>query len=129
MEGARVRYALEGSVQRDRNRTRVNAQLIDAESGAHLSADRFQQDVADLFKLQDDVVANALSYELVRAEAGAATRSKNPDAIHLTMRGLAALYQWQQQPPTKDSHSHQPFPPRERAIQRFRSMKTLQRFS
>jgi TolB-like protein len=57
MEGARVRYALEGSVQRDRNRTRVNAQLIDAESGAHLSADRFQEDVADLFKLQDDVVA------------------------------------------------------------------------
>ena len=77
-----VRYVLEGSVQRDQNRVRVNAQLIDGESGAHLWADRFQEDVADLFKLQDDVVArlgNALSYELIRAEAEAATRSKNPE--------------------------------------------------
>jgi adenylate cyclase len=67
-----VRYVLEGSVQRDQNRVRVNAQLIDGETAAHLWADRFQEDVADLFKLQDDVVArlaNALSYELVRAEA------------------------------------------------------------
>ncbi len=71
-----VRYVLEGSVQRDQNRVRVNAQLIDGETGAHLWADRFQEDVADLFKLQDDVVArlaNALSYELVRAEAEAAS--------------------------------------------------------
>jgi TolB-like protein len=41
-----VRYVLEGSVQRDQNRVRVNAQLIDAESGAHLWADRFEEDVA-----------------------------------------------------------------------------------
>ena len=52
-----VRYVLEGSVQRDQNRVRVNAQLIDAQTGAHLWADRFEEDVADLFKLQDDVVA------------------------------------------------------------------------
>jgi adenylate cyclase len=52
-----VRYVLEGSVQRDQNRVRVNAQLIDAESGAHLWAERFEEDVADLFKLQDEVVA------------------------------------------------------------------------
>ena len=52
-----VRYVLEGSVQRDQNRVRVNAQLIDAQSGAHLWADRFEEDVADLFKLQDQVVA------------------------------------------------------------------------
>src|SRR5208283_2122170 len=51
-----VRYVLEGSVQRDRGRVRVNAQLIDASSGAHLWADRFDEDVADLFKLQDEVV-------------------------------------------------------------------------
>jgi adenylate cyclase len=85
-----VRYVLEGSVQRDQNRVRVNAQLIDGETGAHLWADRFQEDVIDLFKLQDDVVArlaNALSYELVRAEAEAATRLKNPDSIDLVMRG------------------------------------------
>ena len=52
-----VRYVLEGSVQRDQNRMRVNAQLIDAQSGAHLWADRFEEDVTDLFKLQDQVVA------------------------------------------------------------------------
>ena len=45
-----VRYVLEGSAQRDANRVRVNAQLIDAESGAHLWADRFEEDVVDLFK-------------------------------------------------------------------------------
>ena len=87
-----VRYVLEGSAQRDRNRVRVNAQLIDAESGAHLWADRFEEDVADLFKLQDEVVArlaNTLGIELVKAEAERAARSKNPDAVDLTMRGWA----------------------------------------
>jgi adenylate cyclase len=100
-----VRYVLEGSVQRDQNRVRVNAQLIDGETGAHLWADRFQEDVSDLFKLQDDVVArlaNALSHELVRVEADAATRSKNPDSIDLVMRGRATSLLWVQQPPTKD---------------------------
>jgi adenylate cyclase len=51
-----VRYVLEGSVERDQNRVRVNAQLIDAETGAHLWADRFDEDMADLFKLQDEIV-------------------------------------------------------------------------
>ncbi|HXE24257.1 MAG TPA: FlgO family outer membrane protein, partial [Roseiarcus sp.] len=67
-----VRYVLEGSVQRDQNKVRVNAQLVDADSGAHLWAQRFEEDVADLFKLQDQVVArlaNALGYALVKAEA------------------------------------------------------------
>jgi adenylate cyclase len=93
-----VRYVLEGSVQRDANRVRVNAQLIDAESGAHLWADRFEDDVADLFKLQDAVVARlarALQVELVNAEAQRSLhdRPRNPDAIDLTMRGLALLNQ------------------------------------
>ena len=48
---------LEGSVQRDQSRVRVNAQFVDAETGAHLWADRFEEDLADLFKLQDDVYA------------------------------------------------------------------------
>ena len=67
-----VRYVLEGSVQRNQNRVRVNAQLIDAETGAHMWADRFEADVAELFKLQDQVVgqlANALRNELGKAEA------------------------------------------------------------
>ena len=91
-----VRYVLEGSVERDQNRVRVNAQLIDAESGAHIWAERFEEDVADLFKLQDQVVArlaNTLGFELVKAEAEKSARSNNPDAIDLTMRGLALLQQ------------------------------------
>jgi adenylate cyclase len=99
-----VRYVLEGSVQRDGTRVRVNAQLIDAETGAHIWADRFEEDVADLFKLQDQVVArlaNALNYELVRADAESAAHSKNPDLIDLDMRGTEALWRSQQQP-TKD---------------------------
>jgi adenylate cyclase len=96
-----VRYVLEGSVQRDQNRVRVNAQLIDAQSGAHLWADRFEEDVADLFKLQDQVVArlaNSLGSELVMAEAEKSAHSKIPDAIDLAMRGWALTWQARQQP-------------------------------
>jgi adenylate cyclase len=97
-----VRYVLEGSVQRDKNRVRVNAQLIDSETGAHLWADRFEEDFPDLFKLQDQVVirlANTLGYELIKAEAQKSGHSTNPDAIDLTMRGWAAFWQ----PTTKES--------------------------
>jgi TolB-like protein len=96
-----VRYVLDGSVQRDQNRVRVNAQLVDAESGAHVWADRFEENVADLFKLQDEVVArlaNTLGYELVKAEAERSARSKSPDSIDLTMRGWALVWQGYQQP-------------------------------
>ena len=91
-----VRYVLEGSVQRDQNHVRVNAQLIDGETGAHLWADRFEEDLTDVFKLQDQVVArlaNALGYELVKAEAQKSAHSTNPDAIDMTMRGWAAFWQ------------------------------------
>ena len=101
-----VRYVLEGSVQRDQNRVRVNAQLIDAESGAHLWAERFEEDVADLFKLQDQVVArlaNTLGYELVKAEAAKGARSTNPDANDLVMRGLA-LFNEQSFQPSKEKN-------------------------
>jgi TolB-like protein len=89
-----VRYVLEGSVQRDQNRVRVNAQLIDAESGGDIWADRFEADRADLFNLQDQVVAqlaNALRYELGVAEAAKGARAQNPDAIDLAMRGWALI--------------------------------------
>jgi adenylate cyclase len=95
-----VRYVLEGSVQRDGTRVRVNAQLIDAETGAHLWADRFEEDVVDLFKLQDQVVArlaNALGIELIKAEAQRDERIAHPDAFDLTMRGRALQMQAQEQ--------------------------------
>ena len=97
-----VRYVLEGSVQRDQNRVRINAQLIDGETGAHLWADRFEESINDLFKLQDEIVArlaNSLGYELARAEAQKSVHSTNPDAIDLMMRGWATLWQ----PMTKES--------------------------
>jgi adenylate cyclase len=100
-----VRYVLEGSVQRDQNRARVNVQLIDAESGAHIWADRFEEQIADLFKLQDQVVArltNTLGLELTKAEAEKAAKTENPDAIDLAMRGWA-LQQQALQRPSKES--------------------------
>jgi tetratricopeptide (TPR) repeat protein len=99
-----VRYVLEGSVQRDQNRVRVNAQLVDADSGAHLWADRFEEDVADLFKLQDQVVArlaNALGYALVAAEAKRDSRSANPDVTDLAMQGWILVWRSIEQPPTE----------------------------
>jgi adenylate cyclase len=93
-----VRYVLEGSVQRDASRVRVNAQLVDAESGAHLWADRFEEDVVDLFKLQDEVVARlarALQVQLINAEAQRSLHDRpgNPDAVDLTMRGWSFVNQ------------------------------------
>jgi TolB-like protein/class 3 adenylate cyclase len=87
-----VRYALEGSVQRAGARMRVNVQLIDAESGAHLWAERFDKPVADLYDMQDEIVARlagALNTELIAAEARRAEQSPNPDSIDLTFQGWA----------------------------------------
>ena len=87
-----VRYVLEGSVQRAGSRMRVNVQLIDAESGAHLWAERFDKPVADLFDMQDEIVArlaNALSAQLFAAEARRAERKPNLDSLDLTFQGWA----------------------------------------
>jgi TolB-like protein len=87
-----VRYVLEGSVQRGGNRLRVNVQLIDAETGNHLWAERFDKPVVDLFDMQDEIVsrlANALDAELIAAEARRAERSLNPDAMDLVFQGRA----------------------------------------
>jgi TolB-like protein/Tfp pilus assembly protein PilF len=89
-----VRYVLEGSVQRSGNRLRVNAQLIDAETGNHLWADRFDKPVADLFDMQDEIVsrlANTLNAELIAIEARRAERSSHPDAMDLNFQGYACL--------------------------------------
>jgi adenylate cyclase len=87
-----VRYVLEGSVQRDANRVGVNAQLIDAESGGHLWAERFDKPLADLFGMQDEIVASLASQlgaELVANEARRAERAPSPDAMDLYFQGLA----------------------------------------
>jgi TolB-like protein/class 3 adenylate cyclase len=87
-----VRYVLEGSVQRGGSRFRVNVQLIDAETGSHLWAERFDKPVADLFDVQDEIVsrlANALTSQLVEAEAQRAERSPHPDATDLYFQGWA----------------------------------------
>ena len=85
-----VRYVLEGSVQRAGNRLRVNVQLVDAETGNHLWAERFDKTIADLFDMQDEIVsrlANALDAELIAAEARRAERSPHPDAMDLIFQG------------------------------------------
>lgn len=85
-----VRYALEGSIQRDRNRLRVNVQLVETETGSHLWADRFDKPVADLLDMQDEIVArlaNTVNAQLIEAEARRAENTPNPDAIDLIFRG------------------------------------------
>ncbi|HZZ24659.1 MAG TPA: adenylate/guanylate cyclase domain-containing protein [Roseiarcus sp.] len=87
-----VRYVLEGSVQRGGNRLRVNVQLIDAETGNHLWAERFDKPLADLFDMQDEIVArlaNALNAQLAVAEARRAETAPNPDSTDLNFQGLA----------------------------------------
>jgi TolB-like protein/class 3 adenylate cyclase/cytochrome c-type biogenesis protein CcmH/NrfG len=89
-----VRYALEGSVQRFGSRLRVNVQLIDAASGAHLWAERFDKPLADLFDMQDEIVArlaNQLGTQLISAEARRAERTPHPDSMDLYFQGVACV--------------------------------------
>ena len=89
-----VRYVLEGSVQRGGDRMRVNVQLIDTETGSHLWAERFDKPLADLFDMQDEVVARlagALDAQLVAAEARHAEQTPNPDSMDHYFQGLAWL--------------------------------------
>lgn len=89
-----VRYVLEGSVQRSGKRLRMNVQLIDAKSGQHLWAERFEKSVVDLFDMQDEIVswlANTLGAQLIEAEARRAERALHPDAMDLYFQGLAWL--------------------------------------
>jgi TolB-like protein len=87
-----VRYVIEGSVQRGGARMRVNAQLIDAETGNHLWAERFNKPLADLFDIQDEIVArlaSALNDQLAAAEARRAEKTPTPDSMDLYFQGMA----------------------------------------
>jgi adenylate cyclase len=90
-----VRYVLEGSVRRVGEQVEVNVQLIDAESGAHAWADRFNTDRADLGKAQEEItsrLARTLDIALVQAAGRQIDPEKNPDARDLIMRGWALYY-------------------------------------
>jgi TolB-like protein/class 3 adenylate cyclase len=90
-----VRYVLEGSVQRSTSRLRVNVQLIDAENGNHLWAERFDKPAADLFELQDEIVAHLarqLDTELIAVEARRAESLPHPDSMDLYFQGAACWH-------------------------------------
>jgi TolB-like protein len=89
-----VRYVLGGSVQRSGSRLRVNVQLIDAETGVHLWAERFDKPVADLFDMQEEIVArlaNSLNAQLIAAEAKRSERAPSPDSMDLYFQGMGWL--------------------------------------
>jgi TolB-like protein/DNA-binding winged helix-turn-helix (wHTH) protein/Flp pilus assembly protein TadD len=97
-----VRYVLEGSVRRSGQRVRVNAQLIDAATDAHLWADRFDGDTSDLFAMQNDIMTRigmALSVELVAAEVARPT--DHPDALDYILRGRAVM----DKPKTRETYA------------------------
>jgi TolB-like protein/Tfp pilus assembly protein PilF len=89
-----VRYVLEGSVQRGQDRVRVNAQLIDAHSGAQLWVDRFDTTRADLLQMQDEIVARIAStvrFELAKAEARKSTNATDPNVLDLDARCVVSV--------------------------------------
>src|SRR5271165_7417265 len=92
-----VKYALEGSVQPTATRIRVNTQLIDAETGAHLWAESFDEDRADLLQTEDAIagrLARTLDLRLndVQATKSARLRPANPDAEDLAVRCVSRMF-------------------------------------
>jgi adenylate cyclase len=93
-----VRYLLEGSVQRQGDRLRINAQLIDAVGGQHLWADRYSGTMSDVFALQDKVIGEivaALQVKLPRSDpnTGGRGETSNPAAYDALLQGLDRLRQ------------------------------------
>ena len=94
-----VRYVLEGSVRKAGNKVRITGQLIDATTGGHLWADRFDGALEDIFDLQDQVTASvigAIAPKLEQAEIERSRRkpTESLDAYDYYLRGLAALHRW-----------------------------------
>ena len=94
-----VRYVLEGSVRKAGNRVRITSQLVQAETGNHVWADRYERELGDIFALQDEISANivgALVPSVERAEVQRACRKppKDPDTYGLYLRAMAALSPW-----------------------------------
>jgi TolB-like protein/Flp pilus assembly protein TadD len=94
-----VRYLLEGSVRKSGGRLRIGGQLVEAETGANLWADRFDGGVEDIFSLQDRVtesVIGAISPKLEQAEIARVKRKPvgSLDAYDYFLRGMASIHQW-----------------------------------
>lgn len=92
-----VRYVLEGSVRRAGETMRINAQLVDAESGVHLWAERYDRPLRDLFEVQDDVtrhIVRALAVRLTRLEDALIGRvgTGNLDVRDLVQRGIGRYW-------------------------------------
>jgi adenylate cyclase len=101
-----VRYVLEGSVRRSGTTTRVNVELIDAETDGHVWAEPFDGDGSDLLALQNEItsrVADSLNRELIRVEAARSLRQ--PDALDYIFRGRAE----NSNPPTRKRYAKQIF--------------------
>jgi len=94
-----VRYLLEGSVRRAATRLRITGQLIDADTGAHLWADRFDGDLEDIFDLQDRVTARVIGAIVPKLEEAEIQRVRSKpteslDAYDYFLRGMACLHKW-----------------------------------
>jgi TolB-like protein/class 3 adenylate cyclase len=86
-----VKYVLEGSVQKTGDRLRVNAQLIDALNGHHLWAERYDRDLKDLFKLQDEItlkIMNAMAVKLLGALEISSAGTDSFEAWSLFAKGI-----------------------------------------
>jgi adenylate cyclase len=97
-----VRYVLEGSVQRLGKQIRVNAQLIDAETDAHVWAERFEREIDDLFAVQNEITSRiAITLNLALIGAEAARPTERPDALDYIFRGRAAF----SKPKSRDTYA------------------------
>jgi TolB-like protein len=94
-----VRYVLEGSVRKSQNRVRIAGQLVEASTGVHLWADRFDGALEDIFDLQDDVTESVIGAIVPRLEQAEIERARRKpttrlDAYDYYLRGMASGYQW-----------------------------------
>ena len=92
-----VRYVLEGSVRKASGKVRITGQLIDAITGAHIWADRFERDLTDVFALQDEVtvaVVSAIQPKLLQTEIAMAARRRpeNLTAYDFYLRAMQQFY-------------------------------------
>ena len=103
-EALGVRYVLEGSVRRDGDRVRITAQLVDAMTGHHQWAERYDRGLKDIFALQDEITLKIVTERRVKLTAGESARlaargTKNLDAYIKTLEAADQLGRW-----TKDSN-------------------------